>query len=268
MRSAHLSGQERLRAQFGNQLALIGYVPFGDPDAPGERHLAAYSNSGVSVLEIGIPTADPYLDGPEVRDSMRRAHAAGASPFRIAEGLAQWRAKRRNGPAIVWMAYPDLSLEAIEYAAGLGVIDGVLIVDETKRPDHRKFAASLAALRVGHCAFVSWAASDAELKRAARATGYVMVQARPGPTGTGNPPGVPARQVAKTRLRAPSVPVVVGFGVEDSATLRRVSSADVDGVVVGSACVKALREGGAAALRSLLRSLATEASALSRRPVA
>lgn len=259
-------GRDRLRAQFGgHQLALIAYVPFGDPIAQGEAHLDLYGDAGVSILEIGVPTGDPYLDGPEIEGSMRRALAAGVGPRAIAEGLARWRAQREDSsPAMVWMGYPDLDLASIEFAANLGAMDGLLIVDEHKRADFGEFGQALDSLGVAHCVFVSWDATEDELRAAHAATGYVMVQARPGPTGTSRRPSIPGRQVAQVRKSVSDVPVVAGFGIQDATSLRRVAGARVDGVVVGSACVKALCEGGGSALSLLLRSLKEEVSSLSR----
>ena len=268
-RTPIMSGRDRLRAQFGRgHPAIIAYVPFGDPLTQGERHLDAYCDAGVSVLEIGMPTRDAYLDGPEVGDSMRRAHDAGASPRSIAERLARWRTLRGDpAPAIVWMGYPELDLASIEFAADLGAIDGLLIVDEQTRRDAAELPQKLKALGTAHCAFVSWDATDDELRVASTATGYVMVQARPGPTGTGHPPSVPDRQVDLARRNAPGIPVVAGFGVQSALELRDVAAAGVDGIVVGSACVRALSEGKAPALSLLLESLVAEASTLPRHPV-
>jgi tryptophan synthase alpha chain len=164
------------------------------------------------------------------------------------------------------MAYPEFDLTAAEFAADLGAIDGLLIVDEHTRADAANLATNLSVMGVAHCAFVSWDATDIELRAASKATGYIMVQARSGPTGTGHPPGVPERQVNLARQASPGIPVVAGFGIQDALGLRSVATAGVDGVVVGSACVKALCEGGASALSSLLTSLVTEASTLSRHP--
>jgi tryptophan synthase alpha chain len=270
VRTSTLTGQDRLRVLFGgDHPAVIAYVPFGDPLTQGEQHLDAYCDSGVAVLEIGMPTRDAYLDGPEVGDSMRRALEAGSSPRSIAERLARWRAERGNSaPAIVWMGYPELDLASVEFAADIGAIDGLLIVDEQTRPDAAELPQKLKAMGTAHCAFVSWDATDDELRVASTATGYVMVQARPGPTGTGHPPGVPDRQVDLARRSAPGVPVVAGFGVQNALELRGVAGAGVDGIVVGSACVRALSEGRAPALSLLLKSLVAEASRLTRHPAA
>ncbi|MER3452450.1 MAG: hypothetical protein C4344_01795, partial [Acidimicrobiia bacterium] len=157
-----------------------------------------------------------------------------------------------------------LDLADVLWAAGIGAVDGVLMVDEAAHPDAAALPAELATVGVGHCVFVSWDVTDIELAASSSATGYVMVQSRPGPTGTKHLPVVPDRQVKLVRGSAPGVPVVAGFGIKDAATLRLVATAGVDGFVTGSAAVKALCDGGPDALDALLRELTTEAASIVR----
>jgi tryptophan synthase alpha chain len=240
---------------------VVAYVPLGDPVTGGDAVLDAYRASGVAVLEIGIPTRDPWLDGPEVAGSMRRAIDARVDPGEIARRLARWRAGLPvPSPAIVWFTYPDLPLAEIEHAAGLGAIDGLLLLEEGRHPLSTRVPGFLASLGLAHCAFLPWEPAGDDLRAAERATGYVMVQARPGPTGADRDPEVPVRQVELAREHARGRPVVAGFGIHDAATVRRVIEAGVDGVVVGSACIRALREGGAEGLRDLLLPLVAAAS--------
>jgi tryptophan synthase alpha chain len=232
---------------------VVAYVPFGDPVTAGDGILDAYLGAGVDVLEVGIPTREPWLDGPEVAGSMARALDAGVDPFLAADRLGRWREGLAGpSPAIVWFSYPELPLAAIERAADRGAIDGLLMLEPWRHPEAAVLPARLAALAVARCAFLSWVPGERELAEASGATGYVMVQARPGPTGADREPEAPSRDVALARAVAPGLPVVAGFGIHDPAGVRRVRAAGVDGVVVGSACVRAIREGGADGLRALL----------------
>ena len=252
-----VTGIERLRAAFGpDRRSLVAYVPLGDPITGGAGVLDTYRDAGVAVLEVGIPTRDPWLDGPEVADSMQRALDAGTDPEMVAEHISRWRAGLDGpSPAIVWFSYPDLPLAAIEHAATLGAIDGLLMLQPWRHPDPDRVPALCSSLGIARCIFLPWEATDADLRAAESATGYVMVQARPGATGADHDPEIPTHQVEQARMHALGSPVVAGFGIHDDATVRRVLTAQVDGVVVGSACIRALREGGAAGLDRLLREM-------------
>jgi tryptophan synthase alpha chain len=261
------SGIERLAAAFRpGRPSVVAYVPVGDPLADGADHLDVYRDAGVAVLEVGIPSRDPWLDGPEVAGSMQRALEAGTDPGTIAERLARWRAGLEGpSPAIVWFVYPDLPFAAIEHAARLGAIDGLLMLDPWRHPEAERLSALLASLGLARCVFIPWEASAPDLRTAETATGYLMVQARPGLTGGNREPDVPSLQVELARLHAPGIPIVAGFGVHDPATVRRVMRADVEGVVVGTACVRALRDDGPEGLARLLRELVGAADATRRR---
>lgn len=255
------TGIDALTARFTpGRPAVVCYVPLGDPLLAPAAMLDAYADSGVDVLEVGVPTRDPWLDGAEVAESMARACDAGIDAPWVGETLGAWRRERMARgsavPAIVWFGYPDVPLGAIQDAAAARAIDALLLIDPHQHAVGRHaLDAALATLGVARCAFVPWEASPPDLDAAAGATGYVMVQARPGVTGADGMPGDPRPLVRTVRRVAPGRPVVAGFGVGQPWDVRRVLGAGVDGVVVGSACVRALRDGGDEGLRAFLRSI-------------
>ena len=53
----------KLQALFASKKnVLIAYVPTGDPSFS-KIILDAYVDGGADILELGLPSADPYLDG-------------------------------------------------------------------------------------------------------------------------------------------------------------------------------------------------------------
>lgn len=237
--------------------ALIAYVPAGDP-AMGDplAVLDAYADAGVAILEVGIPDADPVLDGPEVRESMARALAAGTDAWSVAAMLAAWRARRGpGGPALLWFAYPRIPLAALGRGAALGAIDAALILDAAAHAAGERLPGFLAAAGIARSVFLPWDPTPADRAAAAAATGYVMLQARPGVTGVAAPPVLDPARIAAAREQLPGRPIVAGFGVADARSARAIIEAGADGVVVGSACIRALREGGPSGLRAFLAPL-------------
>ncbi|MFO1539298.1 MAG: tryptophan synthase subunit alpha [Chloroflexota bacterium] len=248
-----------LAAAFAAGPALIAYVPLGDPAAGDTTTLLdAYADAGVAVLEVGIPAADPWMDGPEVRESMARALAAGTTPATIAAALAAWRDRRGpGGPAIVWFGYPEIPADAIAAAASAGRARGaLLLLAPWRHPAAATLPGILRAAGVARAAFLPWAATADDRAAAADADGYLMLQARPGVTGAGAPPALDAATVAAGRALAPGIPCVAGFGVAGPEDARALCAAGCDGVVIGSACIRALRVGGPHALHALLAPVA------------
>ncbi|MBX3031173.1 MAG: tryptophan synthase subunit alpha [Chloroflexi bacterium] len=221
--------------------------------------LDVYADAGVDILEVGIPTRDPWLDGAEVRESMARALDAGWDAFASARVLGAWRDERvgrgASVPAILWFSYPDLPLDALRDGAAAGAVDALLMLAEHRHAVGAALPGELARLGVARCAFLPWDPEPSDLAAAADATGYVMVQARPGVTGADGPAADPTPLVRMARAAAPSQPVVTGFGISGPDDVRRILASGIDGVISGSACVRALRLEGIDGLRAHLGSL-------------
>ena len=67
---------EKCRAD--NRAALIGYLPVGFPSVEGSiSAMKVLVESGVDIIEIGVPYSDPVMDGPVIQDAAVRALAAG-----------------------------------------------------------------------------------------------------------------------------------------------------------------------------------------------
>lgn len=260
------TGIDALTARFTpGRPAVVCYVPLGDPILPPGVMLDAYADAGVDVLEVGIPSRDPWLDGAEVTESMARALDAGVDAAWVGRTLAHWRAGRVAGgratPATLWFGYPEMPLGPIEDAAATRSIDALLLIDPQHHAEGAALDGRLAELGVARCAFLPWDPSPRDLASASGATGYVMVQARPGVTGVGGTPADPRPLVRVARGTAPGRPVVAGFGIGDPTDVTRVLRSGVDGVVVGSACLRAIRDRGVDGLRALLGAIVAAARA-------
>ena len=67
---------ETIRAE--GRAALLPYLTAGIPDVDSSVAMfEAMSNAGADGFEIGIPYADPLMDGPVIADAAERSLAAG-----------------------------------------------------------------------------------------------------------------------------------------------------------------------------------------------
>lgn len=231
--------------------SLICYLPVGDPCVDSAAMISVYCDVGVDIVEVGLPSKNPYLDGPVVADSMRRASSSGEPSHKFSASLSRVDTDR---PAIVWMCYPDAALPTINEFIAAGVVDGVMMLDRHQRGDAAMIWSSLRDSDVATCSFVRSQCPDEDVVGARDTDGYVMLQARPGPTGPGTPSvNRIGEDLAVIRAQV-QAPVVVGFGIEDEATAGRAMEAGPDGIVVGSACVQAALQ-GMDTLASLLTTL-------------
>jgi tryptophan synthase alpha chain len=258
----------RLRSTFArcrarNEAALVTYVMAGDPDLDTSRAMAlACVEGGADLLELGMPFSDPIADGPTLQQAAERALASGTNTAGCLEVAAAVRARSQVPIALMGYLNPVLAHGPERFFAGCAAAGvDALIVPDLLPEESGEISALAAARGVGTVFLLAPTSTPARVEAAVRAaTGFVYFVSVTGVTGarTELPADLPA-QLAAVRARSP-VPVVVGFGVSTPAQARSLAPL-ADGVVVGSAIVKRIAQGGSRAERArrvtrLVRSLA------------
>ena len=247
----------RLRSTFGrcrarNEAALVAYVMGGDPDLATSKAMAlACVEGGADLLEIGMPFSDPIADGPTLQQAAERALAAGTTTEGCLEVAAAVRARSQVPIALMGYLNPILAHGPERFfarSAAAGV--DALIVPDLLPEESGELSALAAARGVGMVFLLAPTSTPARVEAAVRAaTGFLYFVSVTGVTGarTELPAELPS-QLAAVRARSP-MPVVVGFGVSTPAQARALAPL-ADGVVVGSAIVKRIAEGGSRAERA------------------
>lgn len=226
------------------------YLPVGDPAMPGDL-VSLYRNSGVDLLEFGLPCADPFLDGPVIADAMARSLAAGFDESTVPEQLVQLRSEFAAG-RIVLVTYGNFALAPLRGADGQWLFDACLDLGRllvSGQPDQRRSSAGSAPPAAG---FVSCDCTDAEISAAVHSSLYVMLQASPGRTGGTARLGTGTKaRIRDLREGAIKLPILLGIGISTPELAGQAVRLGADGVIIGSRCVtEALR--GRDALRRFL----------------
>ena len=250
----------RIAARFAacraeRRAALVGYLTVGDPDYAGslERATAA-CEAGLDILELGVPFSDPTADGPEIQAAMVRALASGTKLAHALELTHELRARFTELP-IVLFGYANPLLRAAgrddQGLAGLcrtlvdAGVDGLLVVDLPPEEQQLRGAARAA----GHDWIARCAPTSPPARRdriVAAASGFVYAVSLTGVTGAALDAGAAAlhEQLADLRQRT-ALPIAGGFGVREREQVAALAPR-VDAVVVGSAFVRAGRQGSEA----------------------
>jgi tryptophan synthase alpha chain len=221
---------------------LACYLPVGDPLIPVE-FIEVYIACGVDILELGMPSPNPYLDGDDVSASMARAIAAGDAIDALS-AFTDAAERPPDGPACISMCYADFDTDAALSASAYDGIDGLLMLGLDKRPDRSTLEAEMRAREIRLIDLVSTDLVPSELAAARGGNGYVMLQAAGGLTGPRDAVD-PANRSKISRLRAFGVtqPILLGFGISDAAQSAEAIGYGADGVVIGSMCVRKAVEG-------------------------
>jgi tryptophan synthase alpha chain len=255
---------EKARAE--GRAALVGYLPAGFPTvAGGISAVRAMIESGVDLVEVGLPYSDPVMDGPVIQRAGEQALAGGV---RTRDVLATVAAVADAGVPVVVMTYwnpvekygVNAFARDLAAAGGAGLITPDLIPDEAQ-----EWLAASDEHDLDRIFLVSPSSTDERIAMTvAHCRGFVYATAVMGVTGARESTSNLAPTLVQ-RIKAVSgtLPVGVGLGVRSGAQAAEVGSF-ADGVIVGSALVSALGEGGEAALRRLTAELRAGLSATAR----
>ena len=237
-----------------NRRAFVPYVTAGHPDvARSIALLQGLESAGADVIELGVPFSDPMADGAVIQASSQKALEQGVRFDQVLGILS----RASLGVPVVLFSYLNPLLhvgsDALQRAADAGA-DGVLVTDLPLGADPEREA----WFGNGPLDFIRLVAPTTPRERmsaiARTGSGFVYVISRLGVTGvrTELPPDLP-ETIARVRA-ATDLPLCVGFGISRPEQARAVAKL-ADGVVVGSAIVRAADESveAAVALATSLR---------------
>jgi tryptophan synthase alpha chain len=251
-----LTGLQRIEKAFaeakaGNRSALMPYFTAGFPDdVLCEEILVAIAEAGADLIELGVPFSDPLADGPVIQHSTQIALERGMTAERA---LALVRRLRKRGVTlpVMLMGYtnPILAYGLQSYvAAAAGMGADSLIVPDLPLEEAVELESACAGAGLALTYLAAPTSPSDRLRRIAQHTsGFLYLVSLTGVTGAraSLPPDL-GEFVARARAVA-HTPVAIGFGIarpDQAAAVARFA----DGVIVGSALIKATAEAADPAL--------------------
>jgi tryptophan synthase alpha chain len=230
------------QAREENRAAFVGYLCAGDPNFESSVEACrAVIETGVDVLELGVPFSDPLADGLTNQLAAQRALESGSNHEQV---LKLVRAIREFSEVpIIFYTYYNLVFaqgsDAYAASAKAAGVDGILTLDlpPEEAGEHLEACAKHGVKTVF---IVAPTTPDSRLEIICKATsGFVYYVSREGVTGEqASMSDSIAANVAQIKQHT-DLPVVVGFGISNSDHVRTVAQA-ADGVVVGSAIVNCI----------------------------
>ncbi|KRB45648.1 tryptophan synthase subunit alpha [Terrabacter sp. Root181] len=232
---------EKCRAD--NRAALIGYLPVGFPSVEGSiTAMKVLVESGVDIIEIGVPYSDPVMDGPVIQDAAVRALARGV---RLGDIFTAAREVSGAGAGALVMTYwnPVLRYGVERFATDLAAAGGAGLITPDLIPDEA--GEWIAAADAHDLDKVFLVAPSSTPERLAAVTsqcrGFVYATAVMGVTGARASVGEAADALVSRTREHTDLPVCVGLGVSTGDQAAEVGRY-ADGVIVGSALVRCLTE--------------------------
>jgi len=244
------------KAEAEGRAALVGYLPAGFPDVAGSiEALQVMVAAGCDVIEVGLPYSDPVMDGPVIQAAVQQALDGGVRTddvFRVVEAVAA-----TGVPVLVMTSWNPVERHGVErFAQRLHDAGGAGLITPDVTPEVvPDWIAAADARDLDKVFLVAPSSTDERIAlTTSSCRGFVYATGIMGVTGTtqATAAGV-APLVARTRA-VTDLPIGVGVGVSTKAQAADLS-AHVDGVIVGTAFVRALSD-GLPALAALTEDLA------------
>ena len=225
-----------------NQKAFVGYIVAGDPDLETSLDLMHLSvDSGVDILEIGVPFTDPIAEGPTIQQAHDRSLENGTNLKKIVDLVGRFREKDTDTPIILmgyinnFLSYKDL----INRSHELG-IDGVLVVDIPGELSLKDYGIDNHNLDI--ISLISPTTSKERITNiASNSSGFIYYVTLRGVTGSSNLDGDEIERNIQYIKSVSQTPVMSGFGIKNKDDAQLLSSFS-DGIVIGSSIVELINK--------------------------
>lgn len=227
-----------------SEKALIAYISAGDPDLETtEKLIYAMENSGVDIIELGIPYSDPLADGPVIQQASLRALSAGTSLEKIFDLVK--RVRVNSQVPLIFMTYynPILQygLEGFVAKAKEVGVDGFIIPDlpvEESFPLQNQCNNNNIVL----IPLVAPTTPEARIPQVVKnGRGFIYCVSIAGVTGARESVGSDVPGFMNRVKKATNVPTAIGFGISNPEQAKYMANFS-DGVIVGSALIKIIAD--------------------------
>lgn len=203
----------------------------------------AVAAAGADAIEIGIPFSDPVMDGRTIQEASQRALALGATPAKVVAEAGQLEV---DVPLVV-MTYcnPVQRAGYARFAAELAAAGvAAAIVPDLPLDEIDPWAEPAAAAGVETVLLAAPTTPDDRLRAIGeRSQGFVYGVSLMGVTGERDQVAAQAEEMGRRCKAATDTPVLLGLGISTPDQAVR-AAGYADGVIVGSALVRRLLDGG------------------------
>jgi len=204
--------------------------------------MRALEESGVDLIELGMPYSDPLADGPVIQHSSTIALQNGMTIKRLLEQLVDFR-KRISIPVLL-MGYmnPILQYGFEKFCADASTvgIDGLILPDLPEHEYETEYGAIIKKYGLDFVFLVTPETSEERVKRLdALSSGFLYAVSSSSTTGKDknmNDVKVYLQKLKNLKLKNL---VFVGFGIKDKQTFQTACE-NANGAFIGTAFIKAI----------------------------
>lgn len=225
---------------------LTIYCTAGFPEKEATiKILEALENSGVDLIEIGMPFSDPLADGETIQKSSEIALRNGMTIQVLFEQLQNIRQKISVPLVLMGYLNPVLQFGIENFCkkcAEVG-IDGLILPDLPLQEYEEQYKSLFEKYNLYPIFLITPQTSEARIKKIdSLSKGFIYMVSQASTTGTKS--GISDEQEAYfQRIKAMQLqnPLQIGFGISDADSFRKACKY-TQGAIIGSAFIKYIQE--------------------------
>uniref|UniRef100_A0ACD5TSA0 Uncharacterized protein n=1 Tax=Avena sativa TaxID=4498 RepID=A0ACD5TSA0_AVESA len=233
----------RVRDQ--GKTAFIPYITTGDPDlVTTAAALRLLDACGADVIELGMPSSDPYVDGPVIQASAARALAGGATVDLVLSMLKEVTPELSCPVVLLSYLSPIVRRGAGSFAAAVkeAGVQG-LIVPDLPYGGACAFRHEASKNDLELVLLTTPATPTERMKKITKASkGFIYLVSVIGVTGPRETMNLGVKDLIEEIKQVTDKAVAVGFGISTPDHVRQIAECGADAVIIGSAMVKQLGE--------------------------
>ncbi len=243
----------------GDQKLLSIYFSAGYPELEDTIPiLKALQDSGIDMVEIGLPFSDPLADGPTIQESSTHALRNGMTTEKLFNQLKNIR-DSIHIPLILMGYFNPMMQYGIESfcqkckATG---IDGLIIPDLPVDLYHQNYKEVFDQYDLYNMFLITPQTSEERIRYIDQVSnGFIYMVSSASVTGAKNTFGSEHqdyfKRISKMQLHTPQV---VGFGISNAETYQATIQ-HARGAIIGSAFIKFLKQEGVEAIPDFIKSI-------------
>ena len=220
--------------------------------------LQALEDSGVDMVEIGLPFSDPLADGPTIQSSSTQALQNGMTTHTLFEQLESMR-DTINIPILLMGYFNPIYQYGVEAfckrCAKIG-IDGLIIPDVPLVEYEEHYEAIFSKYGLANIFLITPQTSAERIQSIDDASSSFIYMVSSASTtgktsGFGNEQEAYFKRISAMQLQNPTV---VGFGINNADTFQKATQHS-KGAIIGSAFIKMLQRDGVSGIAAFIKSI-------------
>jgi len=204
--------------------------------------MKALQDSGVDMIELGMPYSDPLADGPVIQASSTQALANGMTITTLFEQLRGFR--QQVYVPVILMGYMNPVLQYgferfCQHAADAPV-DGLILPDLPEYEFETEYGPIMQRYGLNFIFLVTPETSEERIRKLdSLSTGFLYAVSSSSTTGKDKDMNAVNDFLQKLQDMKLNNPILVGFGIKDKATFQQACQ-HANGAIIGTAFIKAL----------------------------